>query len=164
MGNNRDFPGIPEGFITHENMHGVNLVGWRKGALAITGMKILQAHTEMSLTQAKSAIERCLSGEKREFFFATSGGHGNSPAPWIRPASLRNSPTPIQGFECRKESEESRLSGCLLPSPTDMRIKYGLGTQVCNSQADDWRKKQTFEASPLTPSAAEKPSHPQVPP
>ena len=54
-------------------MHGVNLVGWRKGALAITGMKILLAHTEMSLTQAKSAIERCLSGEMREFVFATSG-------------------------------------------------------------------------------------------
>ncbi len=59
--------------ITHENMHRVNLVGWRKGALAITGMKILMAHTEMSLTQAKSAIERCLSGEKKEFVFASLG-------------------------------------------------------------------------------------------
>lgn len=59
--------------ITHEDMHGVNLVGWRKGALAITGMKILLAHTEMSLTQAKSAIERCLSGEEKGFVFASLG-------------------------------------------------------------------------------------------
>lgn len=59
--------------ITRENMHRVNLVGWRKGALAITGMKILQAHREMSITEAKSAIERCLSGEMRGLVFATSG-------------------------------------------------------------------------------------------
>jgi hypothetical protein len=53
-------------------MYGVNLVGWRKGALAITGMKILLAHTEMSLIQAKSAIELCLSGKRKEFVFASS--------------------------------------------------------------------------------------------
>lgn len=62
--------------MSDENIYGVSLVGWRKGALAITGMKLLQAHTEMSLTQAKSAIERCLSGEKREFVFASSGEAG----------------------------------------------------------------------------------------
>lgn len=60
--------------ISHENnMYGVNLVGWRKGALAITGMKILLAHTDMSLALAKSVVERCLSGEEKGFIFASSG-------------------------------------------------------------------------------------------
>jgi hypothetical protein len=64
---------VDEGHDHGGESHPVNLIGWREGALAITGMKILLAHTEMSLTQAKSAIERCLSGERREFVLTSSG-------------------------------------------------------------------------------------------
>lgn len=51
----------------------MKLIGWRKGALAITGMKILMAHTELSLARAKPVIERCLSGGMNEFAFPSSG-------------------------------------------------------------------------------------------
>jgi len=57
--------------IVHEEMHEVRLTGWRTGAQKIAGTKMIRAHTNMGLADAKATIDRCLDAQTTVFTFGS---------------------------------------------------------------------------------------------